>query len=102
MQKQPEGRATETTNLGRLRRPANLLVYDNFHPLCSSCGDAETLLAGLWGRTLKAVRLPLQENLRNLYFREPQMVVGTSPKMDRRQKTPEINELEMDINFLKI
>ena len=52
MQKQPEGRETEPTNLGRLRRPANLLVYDNFHPLCSSCGDAETLLAGLWGRTL--------------------------------------------------
>ena len=53
MQKQPEGRETEPTNLGRLRRPANLLVYDNFHPLCSSCGDAETLLEGLWGRTLR-------------------------------------------------
>ena len=67
MQIQPGGQETGPTNRGHLRRTENQLIYDSFHPLRPPCGGAETLLAGLWGRTLKAVRLPLQENLRNLF-----------------------------------
>ena len=52
MQIQPGGQETGPTNRGHLRRTENQLIYDSFHPLRPPCGGAETLLAGLWGRTL--------------------------------------------------
>ena len=51
MQIQPGGQETGPTNRGHLRRTENQLIYDSFLP---SVHPAETLLAGLWGRTLKS------------------------------------------------